>query len=156
LVRLDMNEHLSPGSAARLTGTFQEPEGLLTAAVRRQPFSVVLLDEIEKAHPEVLDLLLQVLGDGRLTDGRGRTTDFANTIVVMTSNLGAREAAGALGFEAAQRDADHVYRRAAQAFFRPELYNRIDRVVPFGRLTRAHVAAIAHAMIAGVLARGGF
>jgi ATP-dependent Clp protease ATP-binding subunit ClpC len=155
LVRIDMNELVGPGAAMRLVGTFHQPDGLLTAAVRRQPFCVLLLDEIEKAHPDVLDLLLQVLGDGRLTDGRGRTTDFGSTIVVMTSNLGAREAAQHLGFAADARDRADVYRRAAERFFRPELFNRIDRVVPFGTLTRADMEEVARGLIDGVLARGG-
>jgi type IV secretory pathway ATPase VirB11/archaellum biosynthesis ATPase len=90
LLRFDMNEFVSPYDAARLVGTFEQPEGLLTSAIRRAPFSVVLLDEIEKAHADVFNLLLQVLGDGRLTDAHGRTADFSNAIVILTSNLGAR------------------------------------------------------------------
>src|SRR5205085_3743957 len=92
LLRFDLNEYAAPGAAARLVGTFGQPEGLLTAAVRRQPFAVVLFDEVEKAHPEVFDLLLQVLGEGRLTDALGRTADFSNALIVLTSNLGVREA----------------------------------------------------------------
>src|SRR5207237_6737948 len=134
--RFDMNEYLSPGSAARLAGTFDSPEGLLTAAVRRQPFAVVLLDEIEKAHPEVFDLLLQVLGEGRLTDALGRTVDFTNTLIVLTSNLGVRESESALGFRQDDAAGDALFVQAAERFFRPEFFNRLDRVLPFRRLTR--------------------
>jgi ATP-dependent Clp protease ATP-binding subunit ClpA len=153
LLRFDMNEFFTPGSAARLVGTFFQPEGLLTAAVRRQPFSVVLLDEIEKAHPEVFDLLLQVLGEGRLTDAHGRLTDFSNTIVILTSNLGVREAEAQLGFRS---DADDTaYARAAERFFRPEFFNRLDRVVPFERLSRGDVWHIAELLMRNVLEREG-
>ena len=98
LLRFDMNEFVEPGSAARLVGTFGQPDGLLTAAVRRRPFAVILLDEIEKADPEVFDLLLQVLGEGRLTDAHGRLADFTNTIIILTSNLGVRESQGNFDF----------------------------------------------------------
>src|SRR5262249_45599468 len=98
ITRFDMNEFIDAGSAARLVGTFANPEGLLTAAMRRRPFAVLLLDEIEKAHPEVHDLLLQVLGEGRLTDALGRVVDFGNCIIILTSNLGVREVENRLGF----------------------------------------------------------
>ena len=87
LLRFDMNEYVTARAASRLVGTIDEPEGLLTSAVRHRPYSIVLLDEIEKAHPDVLDLLLQVTGEGRLTDALGRTADFSGTILIMTSNL---------------------------------------------------------------------
>jgi ATP-dependent Clp protease ATP-binding subunit ClpA len=165
LLRFDMNEYVSPQAAARLVGTRAEPEGLLTGAVRRQPFAVVLLDEIEKAHPDVFDLLLQAIGEGRLTDSLGRTTDFGNTIIVMTSNLGTREAATRVGFDQAaghsagpgdRADAGAaVFVRAAERFFRPEFFNRIDRVVPFTRLERDEVRQIAELLIGDVLRREG-
>lgn len=155
LLRFDMNEYLDPGSAARLIGTFADPEGLLTAAIRRQPFSVVLLDEIEKAHPAVFDLLLQVLGEGRLTDSLGRTADFGNAIVIMTSNLGAREAGSSFGLRAANRSDRETYINSAERFFRPEFFNRIDRIVPFERLTREQVAGIAQRLMGEVLQRDG-
>jgi ATP-dependent Clp protease ATP-binding subunit ClpA len=167
LLRFDMNEFVDPGSAARLVGTFHEPEGLLTGAVRRQPFCVILLDEIEKADPGVFDLLLQVLGEGRLTDARGRTADFTNAMIVMTSNLGVREASNSFGLRpagdtasgagsAATADADApVYLAAAERFFRPEFFNRIDRVIPFARLTRPEVARIAQHLMNDVLGREG-
>jgi ATP-dependent Clp protease ATP-binding subunit ClpA len=154
LVRFDLNEFNQPGAAARLVGTFARPEGLLTAAIRRQPFAVVLLDEVEKADPEVFDLLLQLLGEGRLTDALGRTADFTNAVVILTSNLGVREAEGKLGFGAA--DDPRAFVRAAERFFRPEFFNRLDRVVPFGKLSRADLASVARRLIDGVLARAGF
>jgi ATP-dependent Clp protease ATP-binding subunit ClpC len=155
LLRVDLNEYNQPGSAARLVGTFAQPEGLLVAAVRRQPFSVILLDEIEKADRDVFDVLLQLLGEGRLTDALGRTADFTNTIVLMTSNLGVREAEGNLGF-GSPSEKDGAYTRAAERFFRPEFFNRIDRVIPFRKLERAELARIARRLIDEVLAREGF
>src|SRR5204862_3284737 len=116
LVRFDMNEFVEPGSASRLVGTFWQPEGLLTSAVRRQPFAVVLLDEIEKAHPEVFDLCLQVLGEGRLTDAHGRLVDFTNTIIILTSNLGVRESQGRFGLRSGAAE-PAVFVRAAEQFF---------------------------------------
>jgi ATP-dependent Clp protease ATP-binding subunit ClpC len=155
MLRFDMNEYASSYAAARLVGTFNEPEGLLTSAVRRQPFAVVLLDEIEKAHPDVFNLLLQVMGDGRLTDSLGRTVDFTNVILIMTSNLGVREAGTNLGFaEDAFRESS-VYTTAAEKFFKPEFFNRLDRIIPFGRLSREDVEKIAHQVIDGILSRQG-
>ena len=161
LLRFDMNEYVEPGSAARLVGTFREPEGLLTSRVRRQPFAVLLLDEIEKADPGVFDLLLQVLGEGRLTDALGRTADFTNCVILMTSNLGVREAGNTFGLrpagegDAAARASREVFVAAAERFFRPEFFNRIDRVVPFASLSREDVARIADLLIADVFRREG-
>src|SRR5262249_7994327 len=155
LVRFDMNEFIEAGSAARLVGTFFNPEGLLTAAVRRQPFAVVLLDEIEKAHPEVFDLLLQVLGEGRLTDALGRTVDFSNTIIILTSNLGVREAQASIGYHAGDGHNREVYALAAERFFRPEFFNRLDRIVPFDRLGREDVGRIARLLIGDLFQREG-
>lgn len=154
LIRFDLNEFNQSGAAAKLVGTFARPEGLLTAAVRRRPFAVILLDEVEKADPEVFDVLLQVLGEGRLTDALGRTADFTNAVVILTSNLGVREAEGRLGFGAA--DDGGAFVRAAERFFRPEFFNRLDRVIPFARLSRPDLAAIARRLVDGVLARSGF
>ena len=156
LVRFDMNEYVNEGSASRLVGTFNQPEGLLTAAIRRQPFAVVLLDEIEKADPEVFDLLLQVLGEGRLTDALGRTADFTNAIIIMTSNLGVREAEAQVGFRESAAAAMASYVKSAEKFFRPEFFNRLDRVLPFRRLTRDNVRLIARRLVADVLNREGF
>ncbi|MEK6237415.1 MAG: AAA family ATPase, partial [Planctomycetales bacterium] len=155
MIRFDMNEYVSVDSVARLVGTFHDPEGLLTSAVRRRPFCVLLLDEIEKSHPDALDLLLQVLGEGRLTDALGRTADFTNAIIVMTSNLGSREAASGLGFAATDDDRDSVYEQAARRFFRPEFFNRIDRILPFRPLSREEIADIATMLMQDVLAREG-
>lgn len=155
ILRFDMNEFGSYYSVARLAGTFDEPEGLLTSAVRRQPFSVVLFDEIEKAHPAVFDLLLGVMGDARLTDARGQLVDFSNTIIILTSNLGAREAAGELGFRQTNQSDASVYRQAAERFFKPEFFNRLTRVVPFERLRREDVQSIARQLIEDVFRRDG-
>jgi ATP-dependent Clp protease ATP-binding subunit ClpC len=111
--------------------------------VRRRPYSVILLDEIEKAHPDVWNVLLQVMDDGRLTDGEGRTVDFSNTVLVMTSNLGAAKAKRAVGFTAAAPAADaERMRSAAKAAFLPEFLNRIDEIVTFSPLTAAQVERI--------------
>jgi DNA polymerase III delta prime subunit len=155
LLRFDLNEFNQPGAATRLVGTFSLPEGLLTSAIQRQPFAVILLDEIEKADPEVFDLLLSVLGEGRLTDSLGRTANFSNAIIIMTSNLGVREAEGNLGF-AKEEDRSFAYTKAAEKFFRPEFFNRLDRVIPFKKLTRAEMATIAQRLVNEVLAREGF
>jgi ATP-dependent Clp protease ATP-binding subunit ClpA len=155
LLRLDMNEYLDAASLARLTGTFSQPDGLLTSAVRRQPYCVLLFDEIEKAHPAVFDLLLQVLGEGRLTDALGRTSDFTNAIIIMTSNLGTREAATAFGLRPSGASRHEAFLEAAQRFFRPEFFNRIDRIVPFDALDRAQVTAIADRLIADLFRREG-
>ncbi|MBL8683153.1 MAG: AAA family ATPase [Myxococcales bacterium] len=139
LVRLDMGEYVGPDAVARLVGDGQSA-GVLTGAVRRQPFSVVLFDEIEKAHPLVFDVLLGVLGEGRLSDARGRFTDFRNCVLVMTSNLGADTLRAKAGFETAtgERAARAVrqhYLSEAEAFFRPELFNRVDEFVVFDPLS---------------------
>ena len=155
LLRFDLNEYNEPGSAARLVGTFAQPEGLLTAALRRQPFAIVLLDEVEKAHPEVFDLLLQVLGEGRLTDALGRTADFSNALIVLTSNLGVRESEGRFGLCEGEEAHDAAFVRSAERFFRPEFFNRLDRVIPFRRLTREHVRVIAGKLMGDVFAREG-
>ena len=155
LLRFDMNEFVSPNAVPLLTGTFDQPEGLLTAAVRRQPFAVLLFDEIEKGHPDLLDLLLQVLGEGRLTDARGRTTDFTNTLIVLTSNLGTRRTEAGLGFGGEQASVDHSPVRVAESFFRPEFFNRLDRVIPFGRLARDEMQVIARHLMTDVLNREG-
>jgi len=155
LLRFDMNEYVDGESVARLTGTFREPEGLLTSAVRRQPYCVLLFDEIEKAHPAVFDTLLAVLGEGRLTDALGRTANFANCVIILTSNLGVRESRSRPGFKPDDADAAGLFTDAAEKFFRPEFFNRLDRIVPFAALAREHVENIARELIAGVFARDG-
>jgi hypothetical protein len=156
MVRFDMNEYLSPGDVSRLVGTLDSPEGLLTAAIRRQPYSVVLLDEIEKAHPAVFDLLLQVLGEGRLTDGLGRTADFRNAIVILTSNLGSKQAESLVGFQPPETPKDQVYLAAAERFFRPEFLNRLDHIIPFDRLSEGDIREISRQAIEALGEREGF
>src|SRR5262249_40928076 len=132
-----------------------QPEGLLTAAARRQPFSVILLDEIEKAHRDVFNLLLQVMGDGRLTDALGRTADFTNAILILTSNLGVKEASSDLGFQLSRANETGVYLQAAERFFSPEFFNRLDRVIPFDRLSRRDIGRIAYGLINQLFTREG-
>ncbi len=156
LMRFDMNEYIDIGGLERLIGDYYNPEGQLTGKVRYQPFGVLLFDEIEKAHPKIHDLLLQVLDDGRLTDSLGRTVDFSNTIVIMTSNVGAREASTQLGFGTAKRDEGAVYRKAVEKKFRPEFINRIDRIVIFNPLAIEHILGIARLQIKELLKRDGF
>ena len=136
-----MSEYREPHTVARLIGSppgyvGYGDGGQLTEPVRRRPYSVVLLDEIEKAHPEVWNVLLQVMDDGRLTDGEGRTVDFTNAVVVMTSNLGAGKAKRSLGFTASEAGAGRAERMldAAKAAFLPEFLNRIDEIVTFDAL----------------------
>lgn len=155
LLRFDMNEFVSVYDVARLVGTFDQPEGLLTSAIRRQPFSVILLDEIEKAHTDVFNLLLQVMGDGRLTDALGRTADFTNAILILTSNLGAREAGKSLGYRQSETNERQTYIHAAEKFFKPEFFNRLDRVIPFEKLSRDDVEKIARRLIQNVFSRDG-
>jgi ATP-dependent Clp protease ATP-binding subunit ClpC len=155
LLRFDMNEFPEPWSVTRLVGTLSQPEGLLTSAVRRQPHSVILLDEIEKAHPSAFDLLLQVLGEGRLTDALGCTADFSNCIIIMTSNLGATEAAGGMGFAGHDVAGDEAYVQAARKFFRPEFFNRLNHIIPFQRLNREQVGRISNLLLREILGREG-
>ncbi len=159
LVRIDMSEYREPHTVARLIGSppgyvGYGDGGQLTEPVRRRPYSVVLLDEVEKAHPDVWNVLLALMDDGRLTDGEGRTVDFTNTLVIMTSNLGAGHARRAVGFTAAEPAAEaERMRDAAKAAFLPEFLNRIDEIVTFRALTGAQVREIAAMVCAGVAAR---
>ena len=156
LLRFDLNEYVDPAAAARLAGTPMQPEGLLTSAIRRQPFSVVLFDEIEKAAPEVFDLLLGVLDEGRLTDALGRVANFTHTIIVLTSNLVAPEARSRLGFGAGDpTEADQVFVSAAEKHFRPEFFNRLDAIIPFRPLTRDELEKIAMGLMSEVCWREG-
>ncbi|MFN3201235.1 MAG: AAA family ATPase [Bradymonadia bacterium] len=136
MVRFDMSEFAAPSSVHRFIGAGDE-EGRLISEIRQQPFCVLLLDEIEKAHPAVFDVLLQLLGEARLTDAAGRTASFCNAVVIMTSNLGVETFKGGLGFggaEATRANFEAHFRSEAERFFRPELFNRIDHVVPFNPL----------------------
>lgn len=156
LIRFDMNEFIDAYASQRLIGDYYNPEGLLTGKVRYQPFGILLLDEIEKAHPDVHDLLLQVLDDGRLTDSLGRTVDFTNTIIIMTSNLGASEVSNTLGYSQTQQNISLIYRRAVEKFFRPEFINRVDKIVIFKPLQIEHILGIAQLQIKELLQRDGF
>jgi ATP-dependent Clp protease ATP-binding subunit ClpB len=146
LVRIDMSEYMEKHAVARLIGAppgyvGYEEGGSLTEAVRRRPYQVILFDEVEKAHPDVFNVLLQVLDDGRLTDGQGRTVDFRNTLIVLTSNLGSEYLAGL----AEGRDVSEVrslVMDAVRAAFRPEFLNRLDEILIFRRLSRADMAGI--------------
>jgi ATP-dependent Clp protease ATP-binding subunit ClpC len=159
LKRFDMSEFASPESYTRLIGGRNE-NGLLTDAVRHHPFSVVLLDEIEKSHPTVFDLCLQIFDAGRLTDGRGRTVDFRRTIVILTSNIGATAPGSPLGFAAngnqtaTDVDKDRTFRELSR-FFRPEFLNRLDRIVQFHPLSLEVAEQIAKRELDLVLQRSG-
>jgi ATP-dependent Clp protease ATP-binding subunit ClpB len=146
MVRIDMSEFMEKHSVARLIGAppgyvGYEEGGYLTEAVRRKPYSVILLDEVEKAHPDVFNVLLQVLDDGRLTDGQGRTVDFRNTVIVMTSNLGSQRIQELAGEENYERMKGAVM-EVVGAHFRPEFINRIDEAVVFHPLGREQIRAI--------------
>ncbi len=146
LQRIDMSEYMEKHSVARLIGAppgyvGYDEGGALTEAVRRRPYQVVLFDEIEKAHPDVFNVLLQVLDDGRLTDGQGRTVDFANTLIVMTSNLGS-EYLAALSEGAKAEDAREQVMEVVRASFRPEFLNRLDEIILFNRLGKEDMAGI--------------
>ncbi|WP_145570721.1 ATP-dependent chaperone ClpB [Yersinia bercovieri] len=147
MVRIDMSEFMEKHSVSRLVGAppgyvGYEEGGYLTEAVRRRPYSVILLDEVEKAHPDVFNILLQVLDDGRLTDGQGRTVDFRNTVVIMTSNLGSDLIQERFG-ERSYAEMKNMVMEVVSHHFRPEFINRIDEVVVFHPLGRAHLASIA-------------
>jgi ATP-dependent Clp protease ATP-binding subunit ClpB len=151
MVRIDMSEFMEKHSVARLIGAppgyiGYEEGGHLTETVRRKPYSVILLDEVEKAHPDVFNILLQVLDDGRLTDGHGRTVDFRNTVVVMTSNLGSDRIQELAGEENYQRMKAAVM-EIVSLHFRPEFINRIDDVVVFHPLVREQIRAISKIQI---------
>ncbi|BDZ73411.1 chaperone protein ClpB [Methylophaga marina] len=157
MIRIDMSEFMEKHSVARLVGAppgyvGYEEGGYLTEAVRRKPYSVILLDEVEKAHPDVFNILLQVLDDGRLTDGQGRTVDFRNTVIVMTSNLGSsviQEMAGEENYDAMKAAVMEI---VAQ-HFRPEFINRVDDVVVFHPLQQAQIRAIAEIQLSHLRAR---
>jgi DNA polymerase III delta prime subunit len=143
MIRIDMSEYADPAAVLRLLGDLGGDEGVLIGAVRRQPFSVVLFDELEKAHPSFFDLLLQVLGEGRLTGGDGLTANFCGSFVVMTSNLGAEVMQRTpMGLGAVRGDPRTHFEQAVQQAFRPELFNRIDHIVPFAALSAAERAPI--------------
>ena len=153
IVRIDMTEYMEKFSVSRLIGAppgyvGYDEGGQLTEAVRRKPYSVVLFDEIEKAHPDVMNLLLQILDDGRITDAQGRTVNFENTVIIMTTNAGSNTRTGALGFGLSADDQSRERaRRALNEFLRPEFLNRIDEIVYFNHLTEENFRAIAALML---------
>jgi ATP-dependent Clp protease ATP-binding subunit ClpB len=151
MVRIDMSEFMEKHSVARLIGAppgyvGYEEGGYLTEAVRRRPYSVILLDEVEKAHPDVFNVLLQVLDDGRLTDGQGRTVDFRNTVMVMTSNLGS-DVIQTMSGEERYDEMKAALMEIVGTHFRPEFINRVDEVVVFHPLDREQIRAIADIQI---------
>ena len=153
LIRLDMSEYMEKHTVSKLIGSppgyvGYDEAGQLTETIRRRPYSVVLFDEIEKAHPDVMNILLQVLDDGRITDSQGRTVNFENAIIVMTTNAGSEGGVGGIGF--GRTDADQVKEktmRALRGFLRPEFLNRVDEVVTFNHLTKENFQGIADIML---------
>ena len=159
LIRIDMSEYMEKFSVSRLIGAppgyvGYDEGGQLTEAVRRRPYSVVLFDEIEKAHPDVFNILLQVLDDGRITDGQGRTVDFKNTIIILTSNLGANVILDGINENGtiSQEAQDEVH-KILRTSFRPEFLNRLDEIIMFNPLTKAQVGGIVDLILNGVRAR---
>ena len=155
MIRLDMSEYQNPGSARRMLGDGELDDASLVGRIRRQPFSVVLLDEFEKAEPGVFDLFLQVFDDGRLSDPRGEAVDFRHAVIIMTSNLGAKVVTGGLGFSPATGFAEASVSQAVTRTFRPEFLNRIDRTVVFRPLSRPVMREILAGELEAVLARRG-
>jgi len=154
LMRIDMSEYMEKHAVSRLIGAppgyvGYEEGGQLTEAVRRRPYSVVLFDEVEKAHPEVFNVLLQTLDDGRLTDGQGRVVDFRNTIIIMTSNIGSELILEAESMEAVRKDIDSLLK----GHFKPEFLNRIDEIVLFERLSEAMIRSITDLRLAELIGR---
>ncbi len=154
MTRIDMSEYMEKHSVARLIGAppgyvGYEEGGQLSETVRRKPYSVVLLDEVEKAHPDVFNVLLQVLDDGRITDGQGRTVDFKNTVIIMTSNIGSQFITG----EANREQREAKVSEALRAHFRPEFLNRVDETIIFDRLNEEHIGGIVKLQLARVIER---
>ncbi|GGB33484.1 chaperone protein ClpB [Tistrella bauzanensis] len=159
LLRVDMSEFMEKHAVSRLVGAppgyvGYDEGGVLTEAVRRRPYQVILFDEVEKAHPDVFNILLQVLDDGRLTDGQGRTVDFTNTVIILTSNLGAEILAGQAPGTPAE-DARAQVMAVVRASFRPEFLNRLDEVILFHRLGREHMGGIVDIQVADLVKRLG-
>ena len=152
LIRLDMSEYMEKYAVSRIIGSppgyiGYDDAGQLTEKIRRKPYSVVLFDEIEKAHPDVMNILLQILDDGRITDSHGKEVNFENTVIIMTTNAGATSA-NSTGFTATDKESDETrIRTALEAFLRPEFINRVDEIVVFNRLTREHFTAICSIML---------
>ena len=153
LIRLDMSEFMEKHSVSRIIGAppgyvGYDEAGQLTEKIRRRPYSVILFDEIEKAHPDVLNIMLQILDDGRITDARGKTVNFENTIIVMTTNAGSDKSATTVGFSASSHEATaNKTEKALSAFLRPEFLNRVDEIITFNSLTEKDFTAIAKIML---------
>ena len=153
LIRLDMSEFMEKFSVSRIIGAppgyvGYDEAGQLTEKIRRKPYSVILFDEIEKAHPDVMNILLQILDDGRITDAQGRTVNFENTVIVMTTNAGSTDTSSAAGFGGTRNEADAAKtEKALSSFLPPEFLNRVDEVIVFNRLTRENFAGIAKIML---------
>ena len=164
LIRLDMSEFMEKHSVSRIIGSppgyvGYDDAGQLTEKIRRRPYSVVLFDEIEKAHPDVLNILLQILDDGRITDAHGKTVNFENTVIVMTTNAGSESRSGIVGFasDSSKNEADRT-EKALSTFLRPEFINRVDEIITFRSLNVDDFGKIAHIMLsqlAEVLAEKG-
>ena len=159
LVRIDMTEYMEKFSVSRLIGAppgyvGYDEGGQLTEAVRRKPYSVILFDEIEKAHPDVFNILLQVLDDGRITDSQGRTVDFKNTVIILTSNLGSQYLLDGIGSDGEiSEEARGAVTELLRSTFRPEFLNRLDEIVFYKPLTRENISAIIDLLIADLRAR---
>lgn len=153
LIRLDMSEFMEKFSVSRIIGAppgyvGYDEAGQLTEKIRRKPYSVVLFDEIEKAHPDVMNILLQILDDGRITDAQGRTVNFENTVIVMTTNAGSEVSSSSAGFSASRHDSDKERtEKALSTFLRPEFINRVDEIIVFNRLSKENFAEIAKLML---------
>lgn len=152
LIRLDMSEFMEKESVSRIIGSppgyvGYDDAGQLTEKIRRKPYSVVLFDEIEKAHPDVLNILLQILDDGRLTDAHGKTVNFENTVIVMTTNAGSEQRTGQIGFAESAAAREDATQKALSGFLRPEFLNRVDEIITFHPLGRESFAAIAKIML---------
>jgi ATP-dependent Clp protease ATP-binding subunit ClpC len=168
MIRLDMSEYMERHTVSKLIGSppgyvgYNEG-GQLTEAVRRRPYTVVLFDEIEKAHPDIFNMLLQILEDGRLTDAKGRTVDFKNTLLILTSNIGSKvieKGGGGLGFEFADDQAEAKYNRIRslvneelKSYFRPEFLNRLDEIIVFRQLNKDEVKEISEILLKEVFQR---
>ena len=154
MVRIDMSEYMEKHAVARLIGAppgyvGYEEGGVLTEAVRRRPYQVILFDEVEKAHNDVFNVLLQVLDDGRLTDGQGRTVDFSNTLIILTSNLGSQYLSN-MTDEQSVEDVEPQVMEVVRDHFRPEFLNRLDEIILFQRLSQKHMAPIVEIQVARV------
>jgi ATP-dependent Clp protease ATP-binding subunit ClpC len=153
LIRLDMSEFMEKHSVSRIVGSppgyvGYDEAGQLTEKIRRKPYSVVLFDEIEKAHPDVLNILLQILDDGEITDSHGRKVNFENTVIVMTSNAGSDNKSGSVGFNrTANEQGRERTMKALQEFLRPEFINRVDEIIYFNQLSEENFSAICRIML---------